>query len=441
MNWIPISRDGSGLENITLDERLKGIDSIWPELANCLEEKQKIELNSQSVKRAVQALIHGDFGLPWIQAIVNSAIDADKIDYLGFDQELLEDRGYPVNLRIRLGPPRPPVGVSASIPWLDEFLCDQRINHVGLLCLSGRSAVAAADLIRERVLFYDRFYLAPEIRVPERIAFEILQHFLIRSTMSLPFHRSIDEQYRSEKALADRARDRDWSGNVIREKCTAVRDQILKLVEKGKGEDREFKILEYAFQMVRDCERIDRKYLEFLERSFQMVNELKNDKSVSALKQLADESIVRQPIVIRRGKYLDALEIIRPLQHEYCRDALIDLVKLPSALSAPRWGRFETESGRTEDVYAGILVPKGPVSTWGPGSRASVPLSSKAVSELERPYARICVISPGNARSAKALYIWDRVRSTLLREDINILEEGNDDAKRDKNLRHSIPNS
>jgi hypothetical protein len=73
------------------------------------------------------------------------------------------------------------------MPWFSDFLSEQYVNHAGILCLPGKSALAAADMWRDRIFLYDRFYLAPAIRAADRIVLEILQHFLIRSVISRGF--------------------------------------------------------------------------------------------------------------------------------------------------------------------------------------------------------------------------------------------------------------
>src|SRR6185295_14633460 len=52
--------------------------------------------------KAVIQLTHGWCGMPWLQSIVNSAIDADKIDYLRRDQQFLQKSGFPIQTRLAL---------------------------------------------------------------------------------------------------------------------------------------------------------------------------------------------------------------------------------------------------------------------------------------------------------------------------------------------------
>jgi HD superfamily phosphohydrolase len=182
INWVPLDGGRSSMEYSVLKDRL-GTQSemITPSIQNALGPHTPAPLRDPIV--SILALTHGWSGLSWIQSIVNGPIDADKIDYLCRDQLFLTQTdpqaGYPIQTRLNFIADKP----SHSLPWLSEFLTDQYVNESGFLCLVGRSALAAADLWRERLFMYDRFYLAPQIRAADRIAVELIQQFLIRFVM------------------------------------------------------------------------------------------------------------------------------------------------------------------------------------------------------------------------------------------------------------------
>src|SRR5260370_23122646 len=73
----------------------------------------------------VVKLIRGETGVAYLDAIANSPIDADKIDYIFRDSSEL-------NLGVRLMPQK---------PWLMEFLMDQYVSNEGRVRLSGRAAI------------------------------------------------------------------------------------------------------------------------------------------------------------------------------------------------------------------------------------------------------------------------------------------------------------
>jgi hypothetical protein len=178
------------------------------------------------------------------------------------------------------------------------------------------------------------------------------------------------------------------------------------------------------WEQLKDNRSIDADYLELVKYCFDSLEKLKPPGgSVQGrpldLVDLVKKTLVREPLVFRREDYAAARDALRPVQHTYHREVLIDIAKLPRVLGMPaRWRGSATRQER-ECVDYGILVPEGPVSAWGPGSSARVPLTDRAVSQLERPYGRVLVIARAG-QSPRAEYIWDRVRSVLLEAGVRL---------------------
>lgn len=88
------------------------------------------------------ALIESNTGKPYLDAIVNSAVDADKIDYIFRDLRFLQ-----------FGSSLPP----EQNGWLQEFLSDQDLSPEGLIRLNGRSVLMAKELLETRRRLYIEF--------------------------------------------------------------------------------------------------------------------------------------------------------------------------------------------------------------------------------------------------------------------------------------------
>lgn len=421
MNWLPSSRGGADTAALLHKTRAKGeLDLIWnPLLSKRLAPGLKREISTNDVRLVVESLILGSYGVPWVQTIANSPIDADKIDYIRFDSDFLRDTDYPIRPRLQEDKPT---------QWMMEFLQDQWVNHAGLLCLHGRSALATADLWRERIFLSDRLYLSPELRVPESMAFEIIQQFIIRSTMSSAFMNTLKNDNlqgfaeRFEAKMKNSKESPDYTDfdtiAVKYETAYQTMEEMLPLIT---GEELEFSLLVRMNEKIQQLTGIDQSYKNFLKECFLTLEKLKNKEK--SLAQVVSESLVQRPLLLYRQDFDKIREALRPLQHTYCREALIDIVRLPRVLAAPRRWRSGFGEQNENGIDYSILVPSGPVSTWGPGSRATCPLTDECVQELERPYCRVTVISPGRASSAQAAYIWDRVRSTLLEANLQLVEE------------------
>jgi HD superfamily phosphohydrolase len=418
INWIPIAGRWGGLEVPVIQKRLaeKIMNDTWNNLAS---ETGKTKTEVRSI---IEELIIGVYSIPWLQTIINSPLDADKIDYIRYDSELLQNTNFPLRTRIQHG---------GKPQWLEEFLQEQQVNHAGFLCLHGRSARAAADLWRDRIFLYDRFYMSPELRVPERMASEIIQQFIIRSTMSDEFWRfskdGLNTTNDSEGSFPAQMSSESTAMDPIKAKYEVVQNTMLSFFPSIETGQCEFDILKIMFDKLKEWLAFNHEYIDFLEHCFGMLDNLKNKSKT--LREVVDCSLVCEPMLFNREDYNKAREIIRPLQHIYSCEALIDIIRLPYVLATPR--RWCTGFGKEDKpgLDYSVLVPDGPVSSWGPGKMAKRPLTDECVEELERPYCRILVISPDMANSAQAKYIYDRVRSVLLEANIEFIKYNGKDGR------------
>ena len=431
INWLPPDAIAGGLELAILHRRFrdKTLQHCWETLSKALPSLSQQVRSSKfksadKVRSIIEALIAGRFASAWIQAICNSPIDADKLDYVRFDGAFLRNVGYPIQTRIN---DEEDSGDGRRHQWLGDFLSDQEVNGAGLICLNGASARAAADMWRERMFLHDRFYVSPELRCPERITLEILQQFLIRSVVDSNFTEVAKEVFGLEEPpkvfshAFDEASQRDEPLEPIEAKFESVRKLMLDILPRLQLTGRELEALDCMITALRKAKGVDPGSQEFLRTCFQHLEEMSAGKKT--LSAMVAQSLVREPITIARSGYRKARELLRPLQHAYSREVLIDLISLPRVLSAPKRWRYSTDPSADTELDYTILVPQGPVSTWGPGSKATVPLTDACVAELERPYCRICVIAPGEARSARTEYIWDRVRTVLARAGLKLFEQ------------------
>lgn len=430
INWVPIESGQNSLEYTVLRDRLgpTGVASplLKETIVRTLPFSAPLPIREDPLTPILQ-LTHGWGGMCWLQAIVNSPIDADKIDYLGRDQRFLQEAGFPIQTRLALSSKTRPDGQ----PWFNEFLCDQFVNHAGLLCLQGRSAVAAIDLWCERLLLYERFYLSPVIRAADRITLEVVQQFLIRAVMSESFGSQIAKHPLFAKAtgrddadvkdLASLVQTDPASGNggidVISVKYRAVTRLLNRLsLLFGHTSDRDWECYSFMRDLVLQVPSTNQQYRELLESATEALKELKNSKDVSALFSFADSFIVESPIQFHRDHFKTVGEIVRSFQHQYFADVFIDLHIMPRVLSIPPAPRSTPRLGSPH--FDQMLVPKGPAEKWSSGSCDLEPLTPAKVKSLERPFGRILVLSPPDANRAKARYIFHRLLAELRQKQV-----------------------
>lgn len=106
-------------------------------------------------------LLDGNSGIAWIDAIINSPIDADKIDYIFRDQQSLKISGH----------------LEEPQAWLENFLSQQKIATTGQIMLTGVSAQACFKILAERCYMYDNFYHSTRVQLLERIVQYVLSTF------------------------------------------------------------------------------------------------------------------------------------------------------------------------------------------------------------------------------------------------------------------------
>jgi HD superfamily phosphohydrolase len=434
INWIPAQNKALSLDIIPIRRRLQyPKDESDQSLVDLMKKKfadVKVSDPDAAVENVI-SLIEGTAGIPWLQSIINGPIDADKIDYIGRDHQLLQTSGYSVSTRTQLGPILAPIQpasdgkLAAIMPWFSDFLYDQCINHSGFLCLRGRSALAAADIWRERIFLYDRFYLSPSIRVADRIVLEILQQFLIRSVISEKFGDKVINgllEYGSNDDFPPLAKLMENNRTITKDIREIKYEACRKLLGNmtmyfGKKGRRDFDLLVFMEKTLFDWHHMDDQYQKFLHNMFTDLGELCDGEL--DLRSFANHHIVQQPLQFPRELAHDVREIVRSLQHQYYRDVLIDVCVLPSVLSP---SPFQGPLGGDHSLrFNQLLVPKGEVSKWGPGSHNLEPLTPSKVKELERPYGRVVMISQ-DKNSARSKYSFDKLIGAMRSSGIPIEE-------------------
>ncbi len=426
VHWVPTSPSVSSLEYKVLQDRLDSDQSFAEALGNSMSQIGA-QRSSASVK-AVTDLIYGWSGLSWLQTIVNSSIDADKIDYIRRDQEFLVSAKYPVRTRINFNAP------DGEFVWLTHFMSEQYVNHAGLLCLSGRSALAASDLWAERMYLYDRFYLAPSVRVAERIAFEIILGFLIRYVMSTPFSAAVrqhavvasafgqgESSDLAETILRQSNRPRSAAIDLSNAKYEVVFDFLKRLLDIiGKTSWRDWECFEFMRDRFLDeGVPLEPRYRHFLISACNILTDLK--KGNKSLDEVAAMYIVGRPLQFRKSDFQRVQEAVRPIQHQYSSEVLIDLVSMPTPLSVPPLPYGEVWP-RSVQPFSGLLVPKGDLSTWGHGSDDLVPLSMEQLRGIDRPFGRLTLISIDEVTSTRKSYIFERLCAKLRQHSIIVDE-------------------
>jgi hypothetical protein len=377
------------------------LDRAWPELS-----KQWAEIAPKLTHAfgrdfipTVRDAIRGNSGIHFLDAMINSPLDADKIDYI------YRDCGF---LRQYLH--MPGIGSSDSevqrrVKWLEEFCDGQVILESGVIGLRGKAGHHAAQLLEERMWLYKNIYYDPVYRVTERLTRSVVLTWLLDK-------------------VEDKIRDEHWRGQNKRPihlgdprylKGCAARDILWEAIcalPAGQGEP------DLVLQMISDLKetphfvsagRADwiRRCGEVLHSMLDAPNSGEGADSATRLKKKATYS---ERIYCWRSDIETVQEIARELEVKNPFTILIDVAPYPRLLSYAS-SRYH-HLGRSQIVCDCFAVPHPDPEKWESYSRDWIPLSqSHLAGRDERRAAQILVISPLSHDEANIHHFEDRLRN------------------------------
>ena len=351
----------------------------------------------------VQPIQRGGTGVPWLDAIVDGALDVDKIEYVFHDAQFTGQ-----NVRL-----------SDVQSWMSEFLSDQSLTPEGLIRLEGDSALAAIALLEERMHLYRRVYLAPELRGLEALVKYIVMTWLkwrMPTALDIMSHEKKEEEVGDWRTLkADTAAELLWSlfpadeNRASRNELAVVGTMVAEL--EGMQDPRD------------GCSFLDKTAIAWLKALWNILEPFTEtpggeDKASWELarKQYAelapvgpfyapacDEDKIRK--VIRRWR------VHSPLL------GIVDLARFPEFLATPRH-RDASSIGQPNIMAEQFLVPGERPSEWRIAKNATVPLHDCDFGSFEMPVVQMLILDPWG-RSAGGSEFLHQMLSRELR-DVNV---------------------
>lgn len=161
-------------------------------------EKVKTIFENQDLRRELSRLgydvndlinlMNGNFGIGFLDAIINGPIDADKIDYVFRDAASTEVFPHTIE----------------PSKFLSNIGKEISISHTGMLVLKGISVEAALEVLRQRSRLYKEFYLHPATRLLEKALKFILTTYFVHTynTLDIP-HDTRRKYLNGEVQLSD----------------------------------------------------------------------------------------------------------------------------------------------------------------------------------------------------------------------------------------------
>jgi HD superfamily phosphohydrolase len=391
-------------------------DLAWPDIHRYVKEvtpglqgtdfgqELKKRLNTAGVEvgdlefwwKKTTALQESSSGVPWLEAIADSALDADKIEYLFHDTRVTGQ-----NVRL-----------TRWDNWFEAFLSDQSLTPEGLIRLEGQSCIAALELLQERMYLYRHLYLAPELR-----ALETLARYIVLTWLKWKVPDRLDE--------SDLAK---MSGYNLESSLRGVKSEIAgKLMwEKfyGSGEaKRELVGLKEMVSELKSLGALDGAAVVWLEGLWQQLErfmEPGKPPSMQYAREVYSNMNPIGPFYVHKRHDETIRKIIRLWRVHYPLVALVDVVRFPKFLSTPenRQKRLGGEL-RTAEHF---LVPSAHPNEWHRKLRATTPLHRCVFRAFEQPVLQLVVFDPWGEPSGGSPFLYQMLRREFERRDIQISE-------------------
>jgi HD superfamily phosphohydrolase len=206
-------------------------------------------------------LVNGSFGVSYLDAIINSSIDADKIDYVFRDTSSTERKTS-----------------LAPVQFLKDIVNGLSITPEKYLSFSGVSAMAAVGLLRERQRLYRSLYLQPGIVVLEGIVKLIIKTYFVHS-IELDDPEIIGEMKPNDNDYPD-------LGEYKISYCVKKLQEIFNEVKKNNDTMYEIKIVEEMFEEIKIRENIlGKKFFKNIEKGFNVVCDTNDSDVLQALER------------------------------------------------------------------------------------------------------------------------------------------------------------
>jgi HD superfamily phosphohydrolase len=261
-------------------------------------------------------LINGEYGIGFLDAIINGPIDADKIDYIFRDVEL-------TNVITHLVEPK---------KVLDDIGRQISISPTGLLVLKGDSALASFTILDQRERLYKNLYLSKPIRLMEKALKFIIITYFVHTFNTIEINTlEISENIRN-KFLENEKQLSDLGGIRI----AMASEELESLSEKFKAEDDiEMKIVNHM-KSVLDKKPINISVKRAINECFSLI------EGVNGEKVCKDEAE-------KRFKKLSNNKFSREREEKFRYDAKTTILRYPGAVLIdvlPPFEYFKIAGGR-----------------------------------------------------------------------------------------------
>jgi hypothetical protein len=341
----------------------------------------------------VESAIQGRSGLNWIDAIVNSPLDADKLDYVLRDCEYL-----------RQGIHVPIDNNRNSYRWLDLLFSNTRLLPSGLLALEGTAGEHAREFLEERRWLYKNQYHQLGFRALERLAGGIVLHWLLQTVpheiTNRPDYQTYTSSMRSvlgdtsslkgrtaRKLLWGRLRKTTHPNNKL-DRMKGEPELLMEICEELAGPSASLGLPSHPRlrEWAKHC-------LLIFQSAFEQWRP-QSSSELTLMQHLTKETglTCSEVVYVPSSTLMKSKEIIREIETLYPFRALLDVVVEPRMLSYPDRRRFRF--GPSQVIGECLAVAHKDPDRWGMPTNRWVPLSESIFAERDRNrWAKVMAVS------------------------------------------------
>lgn len=372
-----------------------------------------------------ECAIHGRSGYPWIDAILNSPLDVDKLDYVFRDCRYLR-QGLHISVEQR-----------EARDWMKRLFENARVLPSGLVALEGAAGEQARYFLEERWWLYRHRYFQPGFRALERLARAVIIQWLLHKvpeTITDPESRLFPE---SRWYLNASSKRKNTTGDPSALKGRIARILLWRELKNMPPEEGEPRLL---VRMAQELQKTPvrgllpssraREWAErctkIFEHAFFSPSELQTQPTLLAFLKKTIRMTCSDSFYVPFERLDSVREIIRHIETQRPFRALIDLAVFPRMLAYPSRRRFRWHSSSL--VGECFAVADYDPDRWSASTNRWTPMSESAFAERDRSrWAKVMVVSPFE-EDPEVWHAVDRFRNECRSRNIRVVDVDPDEA-------------
>lgn len=301
-------------------------------------------------------LINGEFGVGYLDAIINSPIDADKMDYIFRDTSSTDKR-------IILSPEQ----------FLRDIVLEMSLTPERFLAISGASAKCGVELLETRRFLYKNLYLRPGIRFLERaLKFIIVTYFVHWVKLNRETIREIEVSCS------------DLGHYKILSCINQLKDLVKKVLQRGTDTEMEIEIVREMRDFLVNSRLLSDRIKKAIQYSFTQIDETTSEDKLKALEAKIIYFLSCGPREMSSREKIKYNEAAKSCILRLPGSVLIDIIESPKFLSVADARKKRERSDGTETYSECIIMPSGDYRTWYPKQTANSSLIECLSKEEER---------------------------------------------------------